>query len=45
VRVLQVGMKAPTFTLDSTQGPVSLAQYQGAKNVLLIFYPQDSTPG
>lgn len=43
--MLQPGIKAPTFTLDSTQGQISLAQYQGAQKILLIFYPQDNTPG
>lgn len=43
--MLQPGTKAPAFTLDSTQGRISLAQYQGAQNILLIFYPQDNTPG
>lgn len=43
--VLQAGDKAPDFTLDSTQGQISLAQYRGARRVLLIFYPQDATPG
>lgn len=43
--MLQPGTKAPAFTLDSTQGEISLAQYLGARNILLIFYPQDNTPG
>lgn len=31
------GTAAPAFTLDSTEGEISLADYEG-KNVLLYFY-------
>lgn len=37
---LQVGMPAPDFTLKEQHGAeISLADYRGRKNVLLVFYP------
>ena len=43
--MLQVGDKAPNFTLNDQEGnPVSLADFQG-KRVVLYFYPKDNTPG
>lgn len=43
--MLEVGMKAPGFTLQDQDGrEVSLADYRG-KKVVLYFYPKDSTPG
>ncbi|HET6872277.1 MAG TPA: thioredoxin-dependent thiol peroxidase [Sporolactobacillaceae bacterium] len=43
--MLEVGQKAPEFTLVSTTGEkVSLTDYKG-KNVVLYFYPKDMTPG
>jgi len=37
---VEVGSKAPDFTLnDYNREKVSLASFQGAKNVLLVFYP------
>ena len=43
--MLEVGMKAPEFTLQDQDGrEVSLADYRG-KKVVLFFYPKDSTPG
>ena len=43
--MLEVGMKAPEFTLQDQDGrEVSLADYRGKKAVL-YFYPKDSTPG
>ncbi|MEO8432534.1 MAG: redoxin domain-containing protein [Acidobacteriota bacterium] len=42
---LQPGDTAPDFTLPSTVGDkVSLADYRGKKNVLLMFYPLDFSP-
>jgi hypothetical protein len=36
---VQVGHEAPDFTLTSLAGPtVTLSQYRGAKNVVLVFY-------
>ncbi len=42
---LEVGTKAPAFTLASDSGKkLSLSQFQG-KPVVLYFYPKDDTPG
>jgi len=44
--VVQVGDKAPDFTLPSQMGDnVALAEYFGKKNVVLYFYPKDETIG
>ena len=41
---LAVGSPAPQFTLPDQNGrPVSLRDFQGQKNVLLVFYPGDDT--
>ena len=43
--MLEVGMKAPEFTLkDKLGNPVSLSDFRG-KKVVLYFYPRDNTPG
>ena len=43
--MLEVGMKAPEFTLQDQDGrEVSLADYRG-KKVVLYFSPKDNTPG
>ena len=43
--MLEVGTKAPEFTLPDKNGnPVSLADFAG-KKVVLYFYPKDNTPG
>lgn len=43
--MLEVGTKAPEFTLPDQEGRmVSLADYRG-KKVVLYFYPRDNTPG
>ena len=43
--MLEVGMKAPDFTLNDKDGkPVSLSDFLGNK-VVLYFYPRDNTPG
>jgi peroxiredoxin Q/BCP len=42
---LEVGQKAPTFTLeDQTGTPVELSGFKGRK-VLVYFYPRADTPG
>jgi peroxiredoxin Q/BCP len=42
---LPVGSTAPDFTLPDEAGQnVSLTSLQG-KNILLVFYPGDNTPG
>ena len=40
---LQLGRKAPDFTLPSADGDVKLSDYRGQK-VVLYFYPHDMTP-
>ena len=43
--MLEVGTKAPDFTLQDQHGnPVSLSDFRGRK-VVLYFYPKDNTPG
>lgn len=43
--MLEVGMKAPEFTLKDKDGAsVSLSDFAGRK-VVLYFYPKDNTPG
>ena len=43
--MLEVGMKAPEFTLPDKDGnAVSLSYFLG-KKVVLYFYPKDNTPG
>ena len=43
--MLEVGMKAPDFTLMNQLGfNVSLSDFIG-KKVVLYFYPKDNTPG
>ncbi|MEO6489512.1 MAG: redoxin domain-containing protein [Ferruginibacter sp.] len=38
--IVQVGEKAPCFTLyDSEKNKISLSDYNGKKNVLLLFFP------
>ena len=41
---LEIGDRAPEFTLPSTQGEISLAQQLEKGSVLLVFYPGDDTP-
>ena len=43
--MLEIGMKAPDFTLSDKNGnAVSLSDFLG-KKVVLYFYPKDNTPG
>ena len=43
--MLEIGMKAPEFTLNDKDGnAVSLSDFLG-KKVVLYFYPKDNTPG
>ena len=43
--MLEVGVRAPAFTLPDKDGrPVSLSDFAG-KRVVLYFYPRDNTPG
>jgi len=42
---ISVGAAAPDFTLkDQSQKEVKLSEFQGNKNVVLIFYPLDWSP-
>ena len=44
--LLAVGAPAPDFTAPTSEGrSVSLSDFRGAQAVLLMFYPQDDTPG
>lgn len=44
-KLLEVGTKAPDFTLPDADGnSVSLSDFAG-KKVVLYFYPRDNTPG
>jgi peroxiredoxin Q/BCP len=43
--MLEVGMKAPDFTLSDKDGnPVTLSDLRG-RRVVVYFYPKDNTPG
>ncbi len=43
--LIAAGAVAPDFTLNSHQdASVSLADFKGSKNVLLVSYPLDFTP-
>ena len=43
--MLEVGLKAPEFTLlDKDSNPVNLSDFLG-KKIVLYFYPKDNTPG
>ena len=45
-RLLSVGEEAPAFSLmDQAGNPVTSAEFRGKKNVVLVFYPGDNTPG
>jgi peroxiredoxin Q/BCP len=41
---IDIGKKAPQFTLDGTDGSWSLTDAIGG-NVVIYFYPRDNTPG
>ncbi len=44
--MIEVNQSAPTFKLpDSDNNTVSLEEFRGQKNVVLIIYPGDDTPG
>ncbi len=45
VGAVEVGDKAPDFTIKSTNGEkISLSQFRGKKHVLLEFYGADFSP-
>jgi peroxiredoxin len=41
---VEIGQKAPDFTLPSDRGDITLSRYQGKTNVVLAFYPGDFSP-
>jgi len=41
---MEVGKKAPSFTLNGTAGKWSLSDASG-KHLVIYFYPRDNTPG
>ncbi len=41
---LQVGDRAPDFSLPSTRGEITLSKRLKDQDVLLVFYPGDDTP-
>jgi peroxiredoxin Q/BCP len=44
--LLPVGAQAPGFTAQTSEGrTVSLSDFRGSGAVLLMFYPEDDTPG
>lgn len=43
--MITVGQRAPDFTLETTTGgKFRLSDYQGKKNVVLMFFPLAFTP-
>ncbi len=43
---MEIGSVAPAFTLKGTpDGEVTLSSFRGQKNVVLVFYSMDNTPG
>lgn len=45
-RLLAIDSEAPDFSLPASTGEnVHLASFRGKKNVLLVFYPKNNTPG
>lgn len=43
---LKIGSKAPSFKLTGARGKtVSLNDFRGKKNLILVFYCNDNTPG
>lgn len=43
--MIEVGKKAPAFTLESSDGGKLKLSDLAGKNVVLYFYPRDNTPG
>jgi thioredoxin-dependent peroxiredoxin len=42
---IDIGKKAPQFTLEGTGGKWSLSDAAGSGAVVIYFYPRDNTPG
>lgn len=43
--MLEVGTKAPVFTLPDQNGKIHSLEDYGGQKVILYFYPKDNTPG
>ena len=44
--LLPVGSEAPVWTAETTDGErITLPDFRGKQSVLLMFYPEDDTPG
>ena len=44
--LLPVGSEAPVWTAETTDGErIALPDFRGRQSVLLMFYPEDDTPG
>ena len=43
--MLEVGDKAPDFSLPSTAGELSLREHAKNRSVVIAFYLEDLTPG
>jgi thioredoxin-dependent peroxiredoxin len=43
-QALETGVKAPDFSIETTEGHKKLASYKG-RHLVLYFYPKDDTPG
>lgn len=41
--MLNIGIPAPDFVGESTQGTIHLKEHIGQKNIVLLFYPQDES--
>jgi peroxiredoxin len=42
---ITIGSTAPSFTLEGTDGAVTLSEVWKQKTFVLYFYPKDDTPG
>src|SRR6202795_5137659 len=45
MNTIEVGKKAPSFTLEGTGGSWALKDAAGGAAVVIYFYPRDNTPG
>ncbi len=44
--LLQINSEAPDFSLTAFNGEtINLKDFRGKKNVILVFYPKNNTPG
>jgi len=43
---LSINTKAPDFTIEANTGEkISLSDFKDSRNVLIVFYPKNNTPG